>query len=1716
MPEDTTYRVKVYRALKGELGDSFTKTEEEFYSALDNEDGYSQKVYTALKGELGDSFTKLEDEFLSLIKKKDDSSISSKSFSPQQLESPSIDSGVTPLVETDKPEKKEEDKSPFLKRIAAENKWGAASVNILKGIIERVGPDILDVIDGAQKHFYRSIGSVMETSGNPAIKLAGRKLTTDQDVQKTPFKKWSESATEFAEEKMPEPMTDNFLDRLGYGFGTIVPMLITLPATPEAKIGNVSTRLITNFTGRNYFSEYSKSGDMAKSLESGLEGASDAAFITLTGYAGSKFGGEVTKALSGKIPQIAPIAGSLSTAASMGVGGFSHSIAGQLASGVPFDRLDWEAAQYNAEMWVALGVPHVVQAATASYIKAPKSVVEEAIKTKASVIDIREKAIEMERDAISEKDLKAKADKAVGAYMLHETANIKAMEELMAKDPEGARKMVEKMDVGEAEKKSWLNKIDDAEVNAEYQKQLELTKDLAKAEETLKGSSQKPSETVSPKEDGKTPPKEEKSIERPETRQKTEKEEEQAEWDSVFDVPIERASSAIDELIKIEKEKPKGFGSFIEMQDARESKAVIKRYTENKSELSDQDVINDFVEALRGNPTTWYADGLKLREAAKEAAKRGMTFEYLLNKAKRIYTQGGYDSETAIGVIKGMLEPIFKGAKTSPIEKDIKQLKPKEEASQPEKVEGAKVEQPIAEDAKKDAVISEPPKKPPKPPKPPILESEMSEGGGEPRLTEDIIEGRKVERKKQLDRIKKAKRWTPSYLFWDQKESFKKRFLKAAKKAKTGNELAQRAIDRLNTQKGAKGWTEYSYTRAMKKIYGGIFKHGGLFKMIGPKTQALWSEYADLKNTIELYKSRDAAGKKALKEEYGITFEEAEKILKDIESKKPEVLKKFGLKDYDVERMNQGLEKLQEEYRKLLDEKLENGIINKAAYDKMTTDRPFYSPRKYIQWQEAIDPGGSLSGIEGLKEGSEGAKIVDIGSLLYDAMNRHDNIVLRTRAMRAIAKFSESVPNDFVRKAKYSEEFKKKLEKKKQKDKEEGIVSPYMEPEFETTPKGMESVDYLDVNAQRKRLFIEENAYKYFEVEPWSEGAKKALNIIGWVSGTKVLKAFATGYNPEFLVKNIPLDIAHILLTTDAYSPFLPWAAIQIHADMLRAAKDVLLRTGDWVDYVKEGGSMKMLSGQGKLREGRSHKWTKPAQVLQGFEDVLSYPGESSESITRIALRKKKIRDFTKEYKKQYGEEPTGEDLKEIKRDATAFARNYLDFEQGGRVIKAIDSAAPYLNAGTQVTRGALRALGNKPILFGAKVLQLASMAGGIAAWNMGVTKSRRVDRETREEMARFYENDISNEVKARNFVVITPFKYSDASGKERYLYFKFQKDNAQELVTGIAEDHVRRKVLGKDAVRYISAKRIKELSVAFESFIDVAQLPPVVRMYLGYKENKDFFYGEELWPGNDIGRDKSQEVFSSTPERYKFIGKIPLPGGYKLSPVRTQYMARQVFTEGNVVATGIGEMFDKVVGAVDDGVSVYTPDKIEKIKNIPGLRRFLKSTYPGAGKKKDDGYQEKYNWRKQFHNNKLNDMINDEADPDEIYEWLNNMVIKGDDVVKPQSVEAINEAMRLEKKYTDEVEKPAAVGWVSGLGYLSPIPRADEFFSQWIHMKPEVQNEMLKAAAESGLLTDLMLDRLEELWVEYEEEMKKMVAKESLKNEGEVGKLKDEETTEE
>ncbi|GAH76789.1 unnamed protein product, partial [marine sediment metagenome] len=155
-----------------------------------------------------------------------------------------------------------------------------------------------------------------------------------------------------------------------------------------------------------------------------------------------------------------------------------------------------------------------------------------------------------------------------------------------------------------------------------------------------------------------------------------------------------------------------------------------------------------------------------------------------------------------------------------------------------------------------------------------------------------------------------------------------------------------------------------------------------------------------------------------------------------------------------------------------------------------------------------------------------------------------------------------------------------------------------------------------------------------------------------------------------------------------------PKFTFQIARDFMATAKDTFLRKGRWIDYLDEGGGMTFLTHQGKPFKTMGKRGIYTA--IKRLQQVLGYIGETSEIWTRLALRQRALRG---------GASP---------HEATWIARNYLDFNQGGSFMKAIDIGLPYVNAGVQGTRGIFRSLADRPVDTLWKFAQLGALASGL------------------------------------------------------------------------------------------------------------------------------------------------------------------------------------------------------------------------------------------------------------------------------------------------------------------------------------------------------------------------------------------------------------------
>ena len=668
---------------------------------------------------------------------------------------------------------------------------------------------------------------------------------------------------------------------------------------------------------------------------------------------------------------------------------------------------------------------------------------------------------------------------------------------------------------------------------------------------------------------------------------------------------------------------------------------------------------------------------------------------------------------------------------------------------------------------------------------------------------------------------------------------------------KTGA-IGEDAAMRHDLARGASSITDMELEKYRGAIYEGLSHEDEkqLNRIIASRRTATIGEYKDVANTR------------------GLTPEYHKAYLAGLAEADPQRFKVLS------ERADQYFGVMKEQLGKMRKE----GLIDDEAYEALVS-KGDYSPRKFIQH---IDPeqnytfGGtqmtvSSSGIKALREGSERAMENNSRLLMAEVVSRTNSRIMKNRANQELVKLAQELPDN-------------------------GIVKFV----GDDVPSGFEKISAM-VDGKKVNLAMPSDLAKEWVLSD-PQISKQLSSTIGLLSGSKILKPMATGLNPEFAVTNFARDLAHIFLTTDEYSSFMPKAMAQQAVDLAATAKDALMRKGDYLKYVQQGGGMEFLTHQG--RPGTAGK------TIDKLYNVMGYLGETTEIWSRLALRKRALKNAVKQ-----GIDPARAEMR-----ATHAARNYLDFSQGGSFIKAADTAIPYLNAATQGTRGIFRYAADHPGKFTYKVGQIGTLAMGL-----------------------YYANKTSNpeaweqvpdREKAGNFIITTPLYYHDKNGDKRYYYFKIAKDQSQRIFASLFENIA--------AASMGDTFKTNQLAMAFEDALPIVPtgtLPPTIEAMLGYASNKNFWRNEDIWRGRK-GIDPSQEYNRYTPEAYVKVGEAT-----GLSPERTKYALEQVFTQGNVWTSLTGGSLSAMLGELPKDMRDQTME--EMIGKAPFIRKAMRATEP-------------------------------------------------------------------------------------------------------------------------------------------------------------------------
>lgn len=598
----------------------------------------------------------------------------------------------------------------------------------------------------------------------------------------------------------------------------------------------------------------------------------------------------------------------------------------------------------------------------------------------------------------------------------------------------------------------------------------------------------------------------------------------------------------------------------------------------------------------------------------------------------------------------------------------------------------------------------------------------------------------------------------------------------------------------------------------------------------------------------------------------------------------------FGFDDAKAGDMARRVDRYFDVAREQLAELRDEGILSVENFNRL---KDFdYSRTKML----SIDPpttqttlGGKIidvgeSGIEHLRKGVEG-EIPEIDSQLL--------------VTELIARTQTRIMNNRLNKALYD----------LVKDSDNSIAQVLEKDQ--AVPDGMKELN-LFIDGKRHRIAMWNNWAREW-IEKRIDANVEILNAARLASGSSFVRSMATGVNIPFAFAQFPLDLAHTWLTShrmvdgkwkSLYSPHPPIAITQIVQDLGATFADAWLRKGRFNEYINEGGGMELMTHQGRFFH-RKHLATSKTK-LDKWQDFLGYPGVSMETWVRLASRERAIR---------MGATPE---------EATAIARERLDYGSGGVLPKMIDTVIPYHNASIQATRGLVHAAMRNPKDFSAKIAYLWTFSAGVYLANTMINPE-------------CWES-ITEDEKNRNFIITTPWKFKDSRNDNHHIYIKIPKDPGQQFFSRIPE-WIMGEFMGYEKTNWKSVGKSLEAINPFR-----LSGGPTVDALIAYLGNYDMYQKEPIWKGPEV---RPQEEYKDrTHEAFVDIGKVT-----GLSPERLKVSMQKLFTTGNIYTGAVGALYKTFFSDQPDDIQEMFLAQMLKENEVLGplSRRWLGVTNPNS-----------------------------------------------------------------------------------------------------------------------------------------------------------------------
>jgi predicted GNAT family acetyltransferase len=757
------------------------------------------------------------------------------------------------------------------------------------------------------------------------------------------------------------------------------------------------------------------------------------------------------------------------------------------------------------------------------------------------------------------------------------------------------------------------------------------------------------------------------------------------------------------------------------------------------------------------------------------------------------------------------------------------------------------------------------------------------------------------------------------------------------------NKSAKKAYDLLVTKAGASALASERFKRAEKKIYGGLSSEdvSTLDKIIYAKRMVAVNE-SRAKLGLEPYKGMD-----------GYSIDDANKDLADFKSslgdKKFNDLSNRATEYFDVFKLN--LKKL-----------YESGRISEETYESLKDTE--YSPIKTIKYiigdnlsvdeidTQAKSLGISRNDIMKLSDKNENEIILDSKWLLAMSINSVEGRAFENNMLREFDKaIKEATPE----------------EKKAFEDiildnpvvgtkKDGGLKYKYDDTRL---PVGYTKVSYFNDGNKVEIVLKDQYAKQLLDVK----NKNKALETLGKLTGTKILRFFATGGNPLFIIGNTAVDFQNIAFFSDVYSKFKPMATAQLARDYTKNFVKKLFVSNEYNkvfnEYINHGGALDYMASDG-LRSLESMNpvkgVTKAVQKgLVAYGRAMSLLGETSEVAFRLSVFQKVKEDSIKEFKKENNREPNAQELDDIMWNAGRQSRETMDFSQGGDVAKNIDAVFPYFNAALQGIRRPIDFATKDPVGFSSSVLQYTVMASSLAAGSfaMLINAVGGDDDEDRAKKIMDAMNSLSEYEKANYHIMFTGEKNKDGE----YEYYRVKKLPVLSVISTVAEQLIYKEFFNSKGIEYdmdskVMLEAVNKSNPLPVTVQEVAGKNPVASGLVSYWANKDTFTGDKIFrePDNKKILPEAEGMFD---DRVDQIYKDLAPG-FGLSPARTKVMVEKVITSANTNPTipliysaydglfnksdGLGSEVKEAMSGVGDAfgkkVVRYTDKKIIRYKD--------------------------------------------------------------------------------------------------------------------------------------------------------------------------------------